>query len=69
VSIKFRQNATIDPERLARFVAGNRGSQFTPDGLLKFSLKAVSASDVLQQLQGLLEELAASQQQPSPVSS
>src|SRR5437868_2213739 len=69
VSIKFRQNATIDPERLARFVAGNRGSQFTPDGLLKFSLKEVSASDVLQQLQGLLEELAASQQQPSPVSS
>jgi len=69
VSIKFRQNATIDPERLARFVAGNRGSQFTPDGLLKFSSKAVSAGDVLQQLQALLEELAAAQQQPSPVSS
>ena len=69
VSIKFRQEAAIDPERLARFVAANRGSQFTPDGLLKFPSKAVSAGDVLQQLQALLEELAATQQQPSAVSS
>jgi transcription-repair coupling factor (superfamily II helicase) len=70
VSIKFRQDATIDPERLAAFVAGNRGSQFTPDGMLKVSSKAVNAADVLQQLQSLLEKLAiASPAQPSAVSS
>jgi len=70
VSIRFRTDAAIDPERLARFVAANRGSQFTPDGLLRFPSKAISAGDVLQQLQFLLEELAVpAPQQPSAVSS
>ncbi len=58
VSIKFRQNATIDPERLARFVASQRGSQFTPDGTLKFSQKATGAAEVLVLLKDLLETLA-----------
>jgi transcription-repair coupling factor (superfamily II helicase) len=58
VSIKFRQNAVIDPEKLARFVSSQRGAQFTPDGLLKFTLKASEAVEVLAQLQRLLEELA-----------
>jgi transcription-repair coupling factor (superfamily II helicase) len=59
VSIKFRQNATIDAERLARFVASQRGSQFTPDGTLKFSQKATAAAEVLVLLKDLLETLAA----------
>ncbi len=58
VSIKFRQNATIDAERLARFVASQRGSQFTPDGTLKFSQKATAAAEVLVLLKDLLETLA-----------
>ncbi|HET7442990.1 MAG TPA: transcription-repair coupling factor [Terriglobales bacterium] len=58
VTVKFRQNATVDPERLARFVSSQRGNQFTPDGLLKFSLKVTAADQVLQQLKNLLEELA-----------
>jgi len=58
VSIKFRQNATIDAERLARFVASQRGSQFTPDGTLKFSQKATAATEVLVLLKDLLETLA-----------
>jgi transcription-repair coupling factor (superfamily II helicase) len=58
VSIKFRQNATVDPERLARFVASQRGSQFAPDGTLKFLQKATAAGDVLGNLKNLLEELA-----------
>jgi transcription-repair coupling factor (superfamily II helicase) len=57
VSVKFRQNAAVDPERLARFVSNQRGAQFSPDGLLKFSLKATSPEQVLRQLRGLLEEL------------
>ncbi len=59
VNIKFRQNAAIDPGKLARFVASQRGSQFTPDGTLKFSIKATAPDAVLQTLRDLLEELAA----------
>jgi transcription-repair coupling factor (superfamily II helicase) len=58
VSIKFRQNASIDPGKLARFVSSQRGAQFTPDGVLKFSLKATAADSVLSLLRDLIEELA-----------
>jgi transcription-repair coupling factor (superfamily II helicase) len=58
VSIKFRQTATVDPERLARFVASQRGTQFSPDGTLKFVQKATAPAEVLSNLKVLLEELA-----------
>ena len=58
ISIKFRQTATVDPERLARFVASQRGTQFTPDGTLKFLQKATLPAEVLSHLKILLEELA-----------
>jgi len=57
VSIKFRQTAIVDPERLARFVASQRGTQFTPDGTLKFVQKATAPEEVLSHLKTLLEEL------------
>src|ERR1700758_421215 len=57
VSIKFRQNATVDPERLARFVAGQRGAQFTPDGTLKFTQKVNVAEEVLNHIKQVLEDL------------
>src|SRR5215469_6691098 len=57
VNIKFRQNAPIDPGKLARFVASQKGSQFTPDGTLKFLVKPTSNEAVLQTLKHLLEEL------------
>jgi transcription-repair coupling factor (superfamily II helicase) len=57
VSIKFRQNAAIDAEKLARFVSSQRGAQFTPDGVAKFSLKATAIDSVLSLLRDLLEEL------------
>jgi len=59
VTFKFRQNASIDPEQLARFVSGQRGAQFTPDGMLKFVLKVNAADDVLRSLRTTLEQLAA----------
>src|SRR3984885_13496366 len=59
VSIKFSQNASIETEKLARFVASQRGAQFTPDGMLKFSSKATAAEEVLDHLESLLERLAA----------
>jgi len=57
VNIKFRQNATVDPERLARFVAGQRGAQFTPDGTLKFTQKVNVAEEVLNHIKQVLEDL------------
>ena len=61
VTLKFRQNATVDPEQLARFVSGQRGAQFTPDGMLKFILKATVADEVLRVLRTVLEQLATEQ--------
>jgi transcription-repair coupling factor (superfamily II helicase) len=58
VTFKFRQNATVDPEQLARFVSAQRGAQFTPDGMLKFGLKATAAEEVLRALRTVLEQLA-----------
>jgi len=68
ISIKFRTDAVIDPEKLARFVSSQRGAQFTPDGTLKFTLKAALAAEVLAQLQKLLESLAGVSVSPSLVS-
>ena len=65
VSVKFRQSAAVDPERLARFVSSQRGAQFTPDGLLKFSMKATGAEEVLQQLKNVLQELGQVQEEAS----
>jgi transcription-repair coupling factor (superfamily II helicase) len=59
VNIKFSQTAAIDSGKLARFVASQRGTQFTPDGTLKFSIKIDSAEGILQTLRDLLEELGA----------
>src|ERR1700691_3983024 len=59
VNIKFGPNAAIYPGKLARFVASQRGTQFTPDGTLKFSIKISSAEGILQTLRDLLEELEA----------
>jgi len=58
VSVRFRENAAIDPERLARFVSSQRGAQFTPAGILKFSLKTLRADEVLSGLRTLLDQLA-----------
>ena len=58
VTFKFRQNAAVDPEQLARFVSAQRGAQFTPDGMLKFALKATAADEVLRALRTVLEQLA-----------
>ena len=66
VTFKFRQNAAVDPEHLARFVASQRGTQFTPDGMLKFNLKATAADDVLQSLRYTLEQLAAEEASAKP---
>ena len=62
VSIRFTENATVDPERLARFVRGEPGSQFTPAGILKFTLKEKQPEPILSRLKDLLEQLAGEEQ-------
>ena len=62
VTLKFRPDATVDPEQLARFVSAQRGAQFTPDGMLKFVLKATAAEEVLRALRAVAEQLASSEE-------
>jgi transcription-repair coupling factor (superfamily II helicase) len=59
VTIKFTEQAAVDPEPLARFVAGTKGAQFSPGGVLKFNLKSTQPSEIIDQLNGLLRELSA----------
>src|SRR5262249_37727486 len=54
ITVKFREDAPIDPGKLASFVSSQRGAQFLPEGTLKFSAKALAPGEVLEQLQGLL---------------
>ena len=58
VTIKFTEQAAVDPERLARFVAQNRSAQFTPGGVLKVTLKSTRPEAIMEQVSGLLRELS-----------
>jgi transcription-repair coupling factor (superfamily II helicase) len=62
VQVKFAQDAAIEPERLARFVAGEPGAQFTPAGVLKFSLHSTQPEEVLARLRSLLTGLGPREQ-------
>jgi transcription-repair coupling factor (superfamily II helicase) len=58
VSVRFTEKAQIDPEKLAKFVGRTKGAKFTPNGILKFTVKAVAADEVLRGLHSLLQQLA-----------
>jgi len=58
VNIRFNEKADIDPGKLAKFVAQNKGAQFTPQGILKFTMKATSPEAVLKSLREVLLQLA-----------
>jgi transcription-repair coupling factor (superfamily II helicase) len=68
VSIKFGEKAGINPEKLMKFVAKNKGTQFTPAGVLKFTVTATAPDQVLGRLRNLLTELSAHQIAPYEVS-
>ena len=59
VSIRFTENAQIDPEKLMQLVARNakRGAQFTPQGVLRFPLKATQPAAWLAELDALIAQL------------
>ncbi|MEO6966368.1 MAG: TRCF domain-containing protein, partial [Acidobacteriaceae bacterium] len=60
VSIRFTETAGIDPEKLMHLVARNakRGAQFTPQGILRFPVKATAPAAILDELRHLIEALA-----------
>jgi transcription-repair coupling factor (superfamily II helicase) len=58
ISVRFRQDAPIDPARLASFVSRARGAQFLPDGTLKFRAGSTEAQAIFAQLESLLETLS-----------
>jgi transcription-repair coupling factor (superfamily II helicase) len=64
LQIRFMENAAVDPAHLMQLVARNakRGAQFTPQGVLKFPLKASRPDEVLLEIRELLSNLA-----PAPV--
>jgi transcription-repair coupling factor (superfamily II helicase) len=64
LQIRFMENAAVDPAHLMQLVSRNakRGAQFTPQGLLKFPLRATRPDDVLLEIRELLATLA-----PAPV--
>ena len=59
--IRFTGQANVDPGRLMKLVAQNakKGAQFTPQGVLRFPLRATEPGEVLAELRALLESLAA----------
>jgi transcription-repair coupling factor (superfamily II helicase) len=65
ISVKFRQDAPVDPVKLAKFVSSHRGAQFSSDGTLKFTARDLGARQLLEQLQGLLENLFEARSSPS----
>ncbi|HEX3942037.1 MAG TPA: transcription-repair coupling factor [Acidobacteriaceae bacterium] len=58
--IRFTGEAHIDPGRLMKLVAQNakQGAQFTPQGVLRVSLKSTDPREILTEIWALLEELA-----------
>jgi len=59
VSIRFNDHAEIDPAKLARFVGSSKGAAFTPQGILKFTMKLTKAEEILIALRDLLVEISA----------
>jgi transcription-repair coupling factor (superfamily II helicase) len=61
VSVRFTEGASIDPEKLMQLVARNakRGAQFTPQGILRFPIKATLPDEILTELRKLIEVVAA----------
>ena len=65
IRVRFRQDAPVDPSKLAGFVSSQRGAQFLPDGTLKFLVKGSVPRELLDQLQHLLENLTEQKSSPS----
>ena len=59
MSLRFTEKASVDPSRLAQFVASSKGAQFSPGGTLKFVLRSTNAEEVISAVKELLFGLGA----------
>src|SRR5437868_12342579 len=59
IHLRFTESASVDPAKLAEFVAANKGAQFSPGGTLKFVVRSTNAEDVLAKIKDLLQQLVA----------
>jgi transcription-repair coupling factor (superfamily II helicase) len=59
VSLRFIENAGIDLEKLMQLVARNakRGAQFTPQGILRFPVKATLPDEFIAEIDALIANL------------
>jgi transcription-repair coupling factor (superfamily II helicase) len=63
IHIRFTGQANIDPGRLMKLAQNaKKGAQFTPQGVLRFPLKATEPGEVLDEIRALLVALAASEE-------
>ena len=59
ISLRFREDSKVDPERLMRYVASTPGVTFSPSGELQWTGAPTESSPLLQALTGLLGRIAA----------
>lgn len=59
ISLKFREDSKIDPERLMRYVASTPGVSFSPTGEMQWSDAPTDSAPLLQALMELLGRIAA----------
>ena len=59
IAFKFSEKARVSPEKLAEFVGNQKGSSFTPTGVLRLILDEDQQDNVLEEARGVLLELHA----------
>lgn len=59
IAIKFNEAASVDPQKLMAFAAGAPGAEFTPAGVLRFTVNGGGAAHTIQEITELLKQLQA----------
>src|SRR4029078_2546788 len=59
IAFKFSEKARVSPEKLAEFVGNQKGSSFTPTGVLRLILDEDQQDNVLEEARGVLLQLHA----------
>ena len=58
ISIKFNEGAAVDPQKLMNWIGSTAGAEFTPAGVLKFSIDGRGAAETIGAVKDLLQQLA-----------
>jgi transcription-repair coupling factor (superfamily II helicase) len=57
IAVKFNEGAAVDPRKLTAFVASTAGAEFTPSGILKFSVNGGPPAQTIAEVKNLLHQL------------